>query len=350
MGLVSIIIPVYNSVTALSKCLESVVSQSYKNIEVILVNDGSTDGSEKICDSFAEKDDRVRVFHNANHGVSFTRNFGIEHCAGNYIMFVDSDDHIEPDTVELLMNAMEKYSVDLVFGGYGKFNDGNSYDFEVRGILPNETAPSGALFQNKNEVAMLFTQARTSLAAVAVWAKLYRADIIQRFNIRFPLDVSYEEDCCFNLLYFRHISTAYAFQKPIYHYRQCVQSLSKSFDLMKFHALIDGYNKRCEFFREIGMENHIPALKNILILVLITSYQKIEKCSMSRLEKIRNYNEIAKMTEVQDVVNTATQMPRRRLYKLSVSATRNKSGKRIWLWMHLWSVKNIIKSKLKRKK
>ncbi len=350
MSKVSVIIPVYNAARALGECLDSVVGQTYADLEILLVDDGSTDKSGSICDSYAEKDSRIQVFHNENHGPSYTRNYGIEKSGGDYIMFADSDDRLEPDAVELCVEGMEKHGVELVFGGYGKFNDGRKKDFDTRSVIPAGSTETSVVFNSRSEVAALFAQPRTSLSAVAVWAKLYRADIIKNNNIRFPLNVSYEEDCCFNLQYYRCISSAYGFDKPIYHYRQCAQSLSKSYDLSKFRSLVDGYLGRCELFRELGMENRIVSLKNILVLVLITTYQKIERSAISRKEKIRNYTAIANMPEVQDAVSSATEIPDKRLYRLALAATARGNGRMIWLWMRLWQKRNELKAKLKNAK
>ena len=106
MPLISVIIPVHNVERFLRRCLDSVLGQTYKNLEIILVDDGSTDGSGKICDEYAANDNRVWVFHNANQGVSAARNCGLDNATGEYIAFVDSDDYIEPDMIERLYTGM----------------------------------------------------------------------------------------------------------------------------------------------------------------------------------------------------------------------------------------------------
>lgn len=115
--LLSVIIPVYNVEEYLAKCVESILAQTYTNLEVILVNDGSKDGSGSICDAFAQKDSRVRVIHKTNGGLSSARNAGMDAATGEYITFVDSDDWIESDAYEHLMALMERYQVKLVCGG-----------------------------------------------------------------------------------------------------------------------------------------------------------------------------------------------------------------------------------------
>lgn len=116
-ALLSVIIPVYNVEEYLVKCVESILCQTYRNLEVILVNDGSRDGSPEICDALAARDPRVKVIHQENGGLSKARNAGIEAASGEYLTFVDSDDWIEADAYEHLLNLMEQYGVKLVCGG-----------------------------------------------------------------------------------------------------------------------------------------------------------------------------------------------------------------------------------------
>ena len=115
--LVSVVIPVYNVRDYLPRCLESVICQTYRNIEIIVIDDGSTDDSGQICDQFARKDSRIRVFHGENHGLSFARNKGITHSKGEYLLFSDSDDWMESNTVETLMNVMLNAREDIVTVG-----------------------------------------------------------------------------------------------------------------------------------------------------------------------------------------------------------------------------------------
>ncbi|MBR2726882.1 MAG: glycosyltransferase family 2 protein [Solobacterium sp.] len=116
--LISVIITVYNSQKYLKKCINSVLQQTYTSLDIILVNDGSTDGSDVICDEYAGKDSRIHVFHQKNLGVAETRNTGLKHANGSYILFVDSDDFIEPDMVEVLYTALKDNDVQMSICGY----------------------------------------------------------------------------------------------------------------------------------------------------------------------------------------------------------------------------------------
>ena len=117
MPTVSLVIPVYNVESYLERCLESVKNQTYKNIEIILVNDGSTDGSGEICKKFVSKEIRAKVIHQKNAGLSEARNTGLKYISGDFVMFVDSDDWLELDAVEFLLEQAIKQNADMVVGG-----------------------------------------------------------------------------------------------------------------------------------------------------------------------------------------------------------------------------------------
>lgn len=155
---ISVIIPVYNVEEFLEECILSVINQTYKNLEIILINDGSTDKSGYICDEYKKKDSRIKVIHKSNTGVSNTRNIGIDKATGIYLMFIDSDDYIELDTCEVLKNYMEKEKSDIVIcSHYRKKHKKRkkiikNYDSRegIKQILLQkdlETSPCGRLFR-----------------------------------------------------------------------------------------------------------------------------------------------------------------------------------------------------------
>lgn len=126
MELVSIIVPVYNVEKYLKECIESIINQSFSNLEIILVDDGSTDESGNICDDFLNKDKRIKVFHKTNGGLSDARNYGINNSSGKYITFVDSDDLISPIFIDVLYNAIKQYDTHLSICGFQRFKDNDN--------------------------------------------------------------------------------------------------------------------------------------------------------------------------------------------------------------------------------
>jgi glycosyltransferase involved in cell wall biosynthesis len=220
--MISIIVPVYNTEKYLHECLESILSQSYIDIEVILVDDGSTDNSLTICQYYAEKDKRVKVYHKENSGVSDTRNYGIKQACGEYISFCDSDDKIASNLYQILYEIMEKYEVDRVISGYAfLYENGRTLyskprmpdgKYEVDCILPrmiDDGTLSGFLFSGVNN-------------------SLFKKKIIQDYNIEFDSKIKYNEDSLFSFKYMIHSKAIYSVQsKATYYYRQHENSSTK---------------------------------------------------------------------------------------------------------------------------
>lgn len=174
---VSIIIPVYNSEKYILRCLNSVVNQSYKNIEILIINDGSSDNSLKILENFQKKYSNVKVIDKENEGVAMTRNRGIRLTTGDYIMFIDNDDFIDENYVETYVNEIKNCDYDIVIGGYRRVNEENK-------ILFYET---------------LQDTKWSKYIIMAPWAKLYKREFLIKNNIKF-LSYKIGEDVYFNLL------------------------------------------------------------------------------------------------------------------------------------------------------
>lgn len=185
--LVSIIVPVYNVEEYLEQCLSSILMQDYSNIEVLVIDDGSTDKSVNICDKYKEKDKRVRVFHVENGGVSAARNIGLNNANGEYIMFVDSDDYVLPDYVSSLVLDQQ---LDIVQGGFFYDNiSGRIGRQSEEKIIDMEKYQGKFLeFWEKNQFW-------------TVWGCCYKKRIIDDNNLRFDVDMHYGEDTDFNTKY-----------------------------------------------------------------------------------------------------------------------------------------------------
>ena len=163
---VSIIIPVYNVEAYLDRCLKSIVNQTYENLEIIIVDDGSPDKCPFICDSWQLKDDRIIVIHKENGGLSSARNTGLDIATGDYICFVDSDDYISLDMIETMLDAALTYSVDVVT--CGRIRVANSTEEEMYSL------PKGKLFTGEKAIKELFCGGAIEEAA---WDKLYKKEI-----------------------------------------------------------------------------------------------------------------------------------------------------------------------------
>lgn len=178
--LVSVIIPVYNVSRYLPQCFDSVISQTYRNLEIIVIDDGSTDDSGIICDQYAEKDDRIHVIHTDNRGLASARNLGLENVSGEYISFIDSDDWIEPQTIETFIGAALKTEADIVIA--------RTCSEYVGGTVhrPMEKNDSHSYFGQ--DILSAFAEGKFGNA---VWNKIYRVECFR--DIRFPDGHNYED-------------------------------------------------------------------------------------------------------------------------------------------------------------
>lgn len=174
--LISVIIPIYNVEKYLKKCIDSIINQTYKNLEIILVDDGSPDNCGKICDEYAKKDQRIRVIHKKNGGLSDARNAGIDIAKGKYIAFVDSDDYVEKEYIEIMYKELKKNNVKIVQCGINKISD-NEEIIDNYGYLKDELINSQRIMEEK--------YTKYPISNVVAWNKLYDIDLFK--NIRYPV-------------------------------------------------------------------------------------------------------------------------------------------------------------------
>lgn len=234
----SIIIPVYNSEKYLVKCLDSVTEQTFADFEVLLINDGSTDSSGKICDEYAAKDSRFKVFHKENGGVSSARNLGIEVAKGEWIWFVDADDYIRQDAIETISKELKKSDIDGVLFGYQKKIDNKLvvYDFPEKGEVK---------FLGKTEVLKSLYQSVYYPYQGYVWSKIFKSEIINQHKLRFDENIYFNEDRLFCFAYFVGCNgkTAYILA-DLYTYADSPESamsqLTRQYN-PKFETDIDAY-------------------------------------------------------------------------------------------------------------
>ncbi len=205
--LISIIVPVYKTEKYLDKCLKSIVNQTYKNLEIILVDDGSPDNCPKMCDEWAEKDDRIKVIHKVNDGLANARNSGIEMCTGDYVMFADSDDFLELDMVDFLLNLILKYDTDVSRCGF-YFNYENTNEEKS---ASNDT--SIKIFNYEERMIDLTIGGHISGVA---WNKLYKSKIIKTHYYNKKDGCS--EDIMHNYRVYKDIYKTVFCDIPKYHY------------------------------------------------------------------------------------------------------------------------------------
>ena len=202
---ISVIIPVYNTEKYLRRCLDSIVAQTCENFECILVDDGSTDDSGKICDEYADKDSRFKAYHNENGGPSKERNFGLEHSKGEYVLFIDSDDWLEKDAINNYAKAIKEYHTDIVKSGYEIDHPNNKKNIYC---VDKVIVPS-----NKVD---LFLSVEKSGYTGFIWNAAFKRSAIG--NLRFSETIKWCEDQLFSLEMFNRCNSIVLIPHITYHY------------------------------------------------------------------------------------------------------------------------------------
>ena len=230
MELLSIVVPVYNAEKHLEQCLDSLVKQTYPNKEIILVDDGSSDNSPDICDSYANKHSFIRVIHKLNQGVSSARNIALDSIRRGYVVFVDADDALDLDGYEICIHEMEAREADFV-----AFNLKNEYqNFSV--LKKSNNIPKSSYYRGKEELTKVFFSEIGGWA----WNKIYRREQIGK--IRFREDIYQAEEALFSWKVIHKANDACFVDMPIYHYRYTFPSATKSADISKFETAITAWS------------------------------------------------------------------------------------------------------------
>ena len=231
---ISVIVPVYKAEKYLNKCVDSLLAQTFTDFEVLLIDDGSPDCSGKICDEYARKDNRVKVFHNENGGVSSARQFGIDHAQGEYTIHADPDDWVEPNMLENLYRKAKEEDVDLVICDY----------YEHRGKRCDYIKQQLSSLDSRTVLKELFQQLHGSC-----WNKLVRRVCYDKYNIHFPEGLNYCEDLLTWIQMFQHDDIRIAYlPKAFYHYDRFVNVNSISIGNRK-----SMYDKIGAFYEALGL-------------------------------------------------------------------------------------------------
>ena len=290
---VSILIPVYNSEKFLSACIESTMKQTYKNLEIIIINDGSTDNSYKICEHYTKQDKRIIVKHNKNQGVSKSRNEAIARSSGKYIIFLDSDDYLLPNMVEKMVSLMETESLDLGVCGY------NRIQINDKKIKTSTAINYGNnLIKNKESLYDDFYPFIDQRHFHKIWSKIYSSSIIKENNVYFPEDMNIGEDFIFNLCYIQHTKSCGFIEEAYYNYVSGYDSLSNKYDPCTF-ATRKKILQHLEFFYE---RNNLEK-KPIYFQYVKAAYAHFimlqhKNCTLSTKQKIESIMDVLNDSEV----------------------------------------------------
>ena len=272
--MVSVIIPVYNVAKYLSRCVESIINQTYKNLEIILIDDGSTDASPQICDKYATRDERITVIHKKNKGLSATRNVGIKFAHGEYIVFVDSDDWIDLDTIEILTGKAISTDSDIIAHAVCKNRQGKDYL-----VLPTDqeeykvdvTKYKKFLYISclLNQSGFSYLYPRELLCGPEMSypvLKLFKKSFIDENGLLFPEGLRFCEDKVFELDVVKATKTLYYINKPYYHYFMRPGSLSNRGAEEKSEDYLETFHYLEEKMKDLGIFNELEKYFGLNIL------------------------------------------------------------------------------------
>lgn len=275
-GKISIIVPIYNVQNYLEKCIESLINQTYKDIEIILVNDGSNDDSGKICDFFSSLDNRIKVVHQENRGVSGARNTGLKYSTGDYIGFVDPDDWVDNCMYEKLLETLITNKSDISMCSYKNEGDDTKLNM-LKPKLVDQNLSSEEL------ISKLFVN--NSFYYTILWNKLYRADLWN--DIKFPEGYVHEDEAVIHIIYDRcnQLSTI---SNEFYHYRMVSNSITHTNELIRKIDYANALSLRLNYLYSRNRIDSYGELLNKILYLLLSGFDsiKLNTASLKKIKKI----------------------------------------------------------------
>lgn len=289
---ISVIIPVYNVSPFLERCVTSVLDQTYRNIEIILVDDGSTDDSGLICDNYGKSDNRIKVIHQNNMGLSGARNTGINIASGRYIIFCDSDDYLKTDALEKMLKRLKRDNSDIVACGISSVTDLEEADGGKEDIITSSV--SGRWSGAESVVQMM----RTNNVCSVAWNKLYKKELFE--GIRFPEGVYNEDEALIYKVLYKAKIVSYM-PDALYMYYQRKSSIMHDDLVKRYDFFIKAIKDRIVFFREVG-ETELEQHSRITLLEWIKySYRNIDDSTIKH-DLIGIYNDNVTIGNVPSVM------------------------------------------------
>ena len=304
---ISVVVPVYNAEKFLKKSIESVLSQTYQNFELILINDGSVDNSEAICNKYAFADKRIKVISQKNSGPAASRNAGVRNAAGDFVFFLDADDFIDSKTFGALIAEYDKYQPDLVMSNFCKLeNNGKIINQKATFIPDGEPFTDKIKILSKTDIADYvrhFLKHFSNHLISYCWARLYKLSVIKNNNIFANEDMRLFEDSVFNLEYLKYADKVVFVNEPFHTYTMPNNHITASMAIVKSDSLLHDMaifkQKIVEFFQQLNADFKIiadinkeigHALIHQTIIVFIRSCRQITKQNRKIV-----YNEIKKI-------------------------------------------------------
>lgn len=308
--LVSVIIPVYNTEKYLDSCVESILHQTHQNLEIILVDDGSTDNSATVCDRFAQIDDRIKVIHKENEGLGYTRNCGLKYATGDYVSFLDSDDTLEENTYEYCIREMEKYQADACYFGRKTFTESGEYTVNLN--IPEKLVYQGNEVSkefSKHYIGWFQNEQTAPYIKESSCCALYCRDIIERNHLQFPSEREcLSEDAFFNMDICRNAHTIIIIPKDFYNYRYNPNSLTTKYDEERFKRIVGYYHKLLEYIEKFPEVSDARERIDYKFFALVRGIMKREIEHSSWLEVLEVIRKLKEITSYEEVISVSSKV------------------------------------------
>lgn len=292
--LVSVVVPIYNVEKTLSKCVDSILNQTYPNLEIILVDDGSPDNCPTICDEYALSDKRIKVIHKENEGLGFARNTGIEKATGKYICFFDSDDYIDPKTIEETLLVAEETSADLTYFGHIEETTRGELIVERLPETPKEIYEGSEIKEELMPMALSYNAATGESWGLflSAWNGLFSMETIEKNGWRFVSEREVISEDIYSVLeYYSYCKKIAFIKKSFYHYVSNFSSLSKAYRADRFERLKVFSEKLIELSQKLKQEEKLrEGIKTTFLGLTISAFKQIvasDLCFSAKIEEIR---------------------------------------------------------------
>lgn len=345
-GRVSVIVPIYNVEQYLDRCLTSIVNQSYQELEIILVDDGSPDKCPLLCEEWAKRDSRIKVIHKKNAGLGYARNTGIEHATGEYICFFDSDDYVDKSTIEKALSLARKEKAELVVFGSNRVNkDGN---------VTTQTVPASEKSSYHGEdVQKIFLPdllecgiQETSIhnLCLSAWSCLFSMELIESTQWRFESERRIISEDSYSLLrLYKDVNCVAILSEPLYYYCENGESLTQTYRADRYEKLKHYYRQMLILAAQMGYNEEVfRRIASLFFSYSIGAMKQIVEADMKRCERRKRLAQIVENDVMQEALQRASYTYRSRAKQLLCVAVRHKMTNFVFLMIELWNAKHRL--------